>query len=570
MVELFLAAAPTLLILSLAGYGAAVGAVFVRKDSADGSWDLFECAFVGIFVIAASVLIVNFFVGLGTNPGPYVLATGIMLFAIFQLYNRFQWNQLILVIFVASIICCRPALWDDQPDPGYIGLGYDTGLYYMSSMNWLAYQPAPFGLANFEGRLGFDSAWLLLEAAIRAERHLGWSHLRVAEITIRALVLGWISRRFLMEIANGWHARSIFFLSALIALWTFIFESGATATTMSGNLLAFCAWVLFCKLMLLDEGERRIIGGRDLSLLLILIVLAVTVKISILPVALLLPMLLLRMSGYEISALFLSQRGLLSITLVYGILWLARNFILTGCIVYPIAMTCASVPWGVGAVEAKREAAWITGWARHPGPEFFLNFPGIFNTEWIPSWFMNFRHSSELKLVVAAVAFVLLSCILVERRDRTHPLQDTRSLVWASIVCAAVGLVLWFLGAPDVRFSWVFFSILSATLIFHGLWEFDFVPPKIGFMRLTMRKFVIGSFVLAAIAAIIQLRWGYLVPVAAPTPPSKIVTVSGNWQIYMPTSGDQCWGLFPCTPYDFGVKSVESWHNHLFFRSNIK
>ena len=146
MVELFVAAAPTLLILSLAGYGAAVRAVFVSEGWEGQSWDLFECAFGGIFVIAAGVLVANFFVGLGTNPGAYVLVTGIALLAVFQWRNRFEYNQLILLVFAVSIISCTV---------GVIWLGYDTGLYYIPSMNWIAYQPVPFGLANLEGRLGF-------------------------------------------------------------------------------------------------------------------------------------------------------------------------------------------------------------------------------------------------------------------------------------------------------------------------------------------------------------------------------------------------------------------------------
>jgi hypothetical protein len=105
--------------------------------------------------------------------------------------------------------------------------------------------------------------------------------------------------------------------------------------------------------------------------------------------------------------------------------------------------------------------------------------------------------------------------------------------------------------------------------MFYGLFRFDFAPPKIGFMPCTVRKSVMWSLVLAAAATIIQLRSGYLVPVAAPTPPSKTVSVSGDWLIYMPISGDQCWELFPCTAYDFGDKSVESWNNRLFFRPNF-
>jgi len=438
----------------------------------------------------------------------------------------------------------------------------------MSFMNWVAYQPAPLGLANFDGRLGFDSAWLLFESALRAERYLQWSHLRIAEIAIRALALGWILRRLLLEFANGWHAKSIICLSALIVLSAFIFQPSDTSSDMSANLLAFCAWVIFCKLMLLDASERPINGGRDLSLLLILIALAVTFKLSVLPIALLPAMLMLRMSRTDLGVLLLTQRNLLFIIVVYCILWLARNFILTGCIVYPIDVTCASVPWGVGAADARLQAAWITGWARHPGADA-LDFVGILNTEWIASWFKGVRGSIALELVAAAVLFILLSSVLVRHRNRSHHFENSCVLVRASTVCATGGLVFWFLSAPDLRFSWAFFAIISATIMFHGFCKFDYGPPKIGFMPLTMRKSVIWSLILAVAATIIQLRVGYLVPVTAPTPPSEIVTISGDWQFYMPTAGDACWDLFPCTTGDFGAKTVERWSNRLFFRSNV-
>jgi hypothetical protein len=380
-----------------------------------------------------------------------------------------------------------------------------------------------------------------------------------------------------MEIASGWHTKSLLFLSALLAISMFIFRISATSTDVPANLLAFCAWVLFCKLMLVDEIDSSINEGWDFVLLLILIALAVTFKLSMLPAALFLPLLLLRASVRQITVLFVA-RSVLFITLFYCILWLARNLVLTGCIVYPVSVTCLSVPWGVGAATAKIDAAWITGWARHPGLDA-LEFLGVLNMKWIPAWFKgtadpywqtNVRGSVELKLVVASVSFITLSYVFMEPRDQSSLIRNSPILVVASIVCAVTGLVLWFLAAPDLRFSWAFFAILSATLMFHGLCVFDFTLPKIGLKPLRLRKFLTWSVVLAATAAIIQLQSGSLVPVVAPTPPFKIVTVSGNWQIYMPTSGDQCWELFPCAGSLGLLKPVESWHDRLFFHSNIR
>ena len=54
------------------------------------------------------------------------------------------------------------------------GPSYDAGLYHIPYMNWVSAGPAPFGLANLEGRLGFNSSWLMFDAAFRMP-YFGWS-----------------------------------------------------------------------------------------------------------------------------------------------------------------------------------------------------------------------------------------------------------------------------------------------------------------------------------------------------------------------------------------------------------
>jgi hypothetical protein len=248
-------------------------------------------------------------------------------------------------------------------------------------------------------------------------------------------------------------------------------------------------------------------------------------------------------------------------------LWLGRNFILTGCIIYPVDVTCTTVPWGVGAANAKFMAAVITGWAREPGPEA-LNYADLLNTAWIPEWVLRKKF-----FVGAAVAagFVFLSfffvALFVARRDRSYDCGNARQLVCASIVCAAIGLILWFLKMPEPRFSWVFFAILGAALVFQGVRMCDRAPPKIGFMPVRAKRCIIWSAVFAVATTLEGALHSHLAVLTTPIPVSRILTVSGGAHIYMPTSGDQCWDLFPCTPYDFGDKTIEIWHGRYFFRS---
>ena len=570
IVKISLCIAPILLVLCLAGFGDLLRALLDWKRPRDAASDIFESAFFGILFVTAGVLIANFLVGLGNNPGPYVAGIGLALVAAFRWRSVFFWNQLLLLVIATNLISYLV---------GPVHLSYDAGLYHIPTMNWVANQPVPLGLGNLERRLGFDSAWLLFESAFRFERYLRWSHLAVAEIAIRALVVAWIVNGLLIELGKGWQTKAMVYFASIVALSVFIFfipirETSTdmfreTSTDMSANLLAFCAWIAFSRLMLLDEGERRTIGDRDLVLLLVLVALAVTIKTTMLPIILLPAILLVRMSRQEMYSLIIAQRRAYALVALYFALWLVRNFMLTGCIVYPVDVTCTTVPWGVGAAQAKLEAAWITGWARHPGLEA-IHYADLRNTAWIPEWFARQKFfvwawlRSLAPLVLVSFFFI---AFFFARRDRSRNRGDARGrqLVCASIFCAAAGLVLWFLMMPDLRFSWAFFAVLEAALIFQVFRMCDYAPPKIDVMPASAKKCIIWSAVFATVfAAALNRHW---VPLTAPIPASRIVTVAGGTQIYMPISRDQCWDLFPCTPYDFGDKSIGTWNGRYFFRS---
>jgi hypothetical protein len=70
-------------------------------------------------------------------------------------------------------------------------------------------------------------------------------------------------------------------------------------------------------------------------------------------------------------------------------------------------------------------------------------------------------------------------------------------------------------------------------------------PLKIGVMPVTAKKCIIWSAVFAVVTMLATALHRDLVPLTAPIPVSRTVTVSGGTQIYMPISRDQCWELFP-------------------------
>jgi hypothetical protein len=571
MITLLLAAAPILFILSLSGFGAALKALPLVKCPRREAMDIFDAAFFGMFFISGGVLVANFVTGIGRNPGALVLTMGVVLFAILQWRSIFSWHQLPLLMATVMIVSFLV---------GPLTLGYDSGLYHIPSMNWVAMEPTPFGLANLEGRLGLNSGWLLLQSAFRFAS-LQWSHLGVAEIAIRVLVTAWAAKRLFTAIAHARRSVSLVYFAGFVVLLVLIFPSLAAdegrivrntwaSTDTSANLLALCTWLVFCNLTLMAATELRVASQQEFTLLFILAALAITFKLSLLPIILLplsVMVLLLRYDVPILPILKLICAGAAA-SAIYGALWLTRNFMLSGCVVFPVALTCTSVPWvAVGPhSDAKFVAASITGWARHPGPKY-ADYTDFANMTWLPEWFSAFSHSVEFIVLMTAATFAVGARFLLPRQKRLYP-DDNRApyLIFISTICTATGLSFWFLTAPDVRFSSALFLILAATCIFHGLRHLNYAPPTIR-VAPTAAWCVVGSFTLAIVALGVRI---YPAPtlLTSPTPPSTIVHVPIDWQFYRPKTGeDQCWDLFPCSPYDFVGKSVERWHGRYFFRA---
>ena len=197
---------------------------------------MLDSAFYGLFVVTAGALIANFAFGLGKNPGPFVVAVGLILFLILFVFHRrsaLQRQQLLVLTLVVPVVCLLT---------GEITFSSDAGLYHIPAMDWVAHQPVPFGLANFHGRLGFDSAFLLFESPFRSESRLAWSHISIIEIAVRSLVVAWIADRLLTEGGtDGLGAKPLLYAAALVVVLAFLTRFGRTSTDTTANLLAICA-----------------------------------------------------------------------------------------------------------------------------------------------------------------------------------------------------------------------------------------------------------------------------------------------------------------------------------------
>lgn len=560
--DLFLTLWPTLLILGSAGWGVAVQNVLRIKNGAGAHDNLFDCSFVGILVVSFEVLLINFWFGLGLNAGLWIVGIGFFFYVI-ALWRQSHWAQQTICLFV--IVALTSFVYRNMSLTG------DAGLYHIPTMNWIADGPVPLGIANLEGRLGFNSAWLLFVSGLRVDSLFAWRHVVHGEIAFYALALSWLVWQFLGELKTRWSTRTYLYLSAIIVLGLAFSRMGdETSTDHAANICAFLAWVVFTDQYFPQNDTHQGEIKRYFLLLVTLTTLAITFRISMLPI-IALPLFHLWREGVHSSKQILEEAWpWLLMACLFVVAWIIRGFLMSGCLLYPAASTCISAPWAVPIQEVHAMSSLITEFARF-SRKGHAKYAELFNLDWVGEWSGMFVFSMPFRLVKVAVSFWLFTALFVRPRESNQGYKVKNIHLWGlgTFITAFVGILFWFIKAPTPRFSWAFFAIISTAIIYWSLISADYSLPTARFQVFTRSKVVLMYMLSSAGALLLVIILGWK-PVTPPEPQTEVVVSRNGWKALRPIQGDQCWTQFPCSPYSIDALIVQKVNDRWFFSKDSK
>ncbi|HEX9958007.1 MAG TPA: hypothetical protein VGA96_12145 [Fibrella sp.] len=313
----------------------------------------------------------------------------------------------------------------------------DTGGYHAPMIEWIHEYAVVPGLANLNYRFGFNNSWFLLTAFFRFQLSpdVPWHGLNGWLM----VMLGWFSltewhrwyqsgKHLLSAWLGGWLAVGLL----LIFHWT-LSSPSPDLPTHAYVVLCFWAW-----LRRTEPDQRQYTVGWT-WLVLLFSLLALTTKLSAVTV-LLLPAISILQTLYQRD-----WRNGLRLIITIGIVtgsWWVGNVLLSGYIAYPSLSPLVDwfsvdwkVPRGVIAVGLKNLQEGTRG---DNGPVFSLG--------WIPYWFKT-RPLFEQALYAALLAapFVVIG--------RRKSMFTSLSGYGMAQVTAWLGVVFWFLLAPELRFG---------------------------------------------------------------------------------------------------------------------
>ncbi len=413
---------------------------------------------------------------------------------------------------------------------------YDAGLYHIPAIRWIQTHAAVPGLANLHERLAFSAPWFeaqaLFDPALVGGRPVFALNgmVFVAAVSYFLGGLGSDPDRF---------GLSRFLRLACLPAAFWLLRRGLSSPSPDVS-VALLSWVVL--LLLVERAETGAAADLDLTAWTItgLAAFAAATKLSAAPL-LLAPVWLMAKNLRRDRRAALAAGGLAA---AVAFPFLVRSVIVSGYGWFPVPWTRLPLPWAVPAESVSRLVAAVGDWARLPNRP---PVPAIDLLAWVPTWAHHLTPVDRLFLgSVPVLVLVYLGRTLLGRapEKRCAPFPSGYRLP-VGIACA--GTLFWLVSAPDPRFGWGSFPLLTLLLAAPLFRPWVGRLPR-GALALFLALVLLdqGRRVIGHEGARLPEAW--LWPEPPPAVGIRTVVVDGL-PVHMPVEGERCWDApLPCTP----------------------
>ncbi len=513
-------------IVVLAGFAAiGLGAALLRMLGCAKIEGIGIRGLAGLFVAALLALTANFFIPIGSMVSLSVLAFGLALFLPFaRRLNGRDWLIYVTLSLAATLLVVlrRP--------------GYDGGLYHLPHQYWMVTERSVVGLANLHGRFGFNSLLELLLA-------MGWIDDGVGVAPALAGLFGLFFLAMVVEgVRRAQAEQASVIVYVLVMFWLgYLCVAlppgwvGWTSTDLPAAVMV-AACVYCCLLAIIHDNRNALV------LAFFFAGFAAALKLSggfvgLLPLIVTIQLAMTKKRDIPL--------GRIGISALLFLPWAVSNFVVTGCLAYPMASTCTPVSWQASH-NALDDMMWIKAWARAPN----TGLQHLTGWDWLPIW-LNHNGSSLLTLAALAAAGAAFASTLSPAGGRS---PKSLAVAAAFSIYAVIATAIWFLTAPDPRFA---FAHLACFAMLPGLWILALRHAARGKGWRSLAWPIAGATVILGAAHFLWFAQNDAVsllrPVAMGIPD---IATEPNGPIAKPVKGDQCFLTPPpCSPYALPVET---------------
>lgn len=415
----------------------------------------------------------------------------------------------------------------------------DTAVYHLQAVRWTAESRVLPGLANLEGKLGFNSIWFPLAAALGSLGMESRGPFIINGLLFIAYALLLLSAYQKFKTDNK-PTLSLCFItgSVFIVIYELLLKREILYPSNDVPLLLLMLSMSYLALKNSETGQVQ----KSFPVIMLLCLMALMIKLSaVLPFAI-----LLVLSFYfNVTA---SEKGTNNSSLIFvlflmflTVTWLLRGIILSGCLFYPSTFGCFSgVKWRVPQTSLIGEIDVIRQWARVP---FYAEGDKALQAwNWLKPWLSDFLSQLSIRF---NLALLFIGACLMLKNIKAIKISKTTVVIF---LIALASVIFWFLNAPALRFGLPYIHILC--LIPFSLGFEAFLKPRSSREKKNWLRFFIF---LSCLPVLMTLRVEHLSTWHWPKVKDQTYKAVENpygTRINVPHDKMLCWTIpLPCAPF---------------------
>ena len=342
------------------------------------------------------------------------------------------------------------------------GDNIDSPMYHHQIIKWLYNYKISLGLTNLEIRFGDNSLWFnfLSLFQIKTDNFNSIYTLNIIPFTILTY-----------EIFNSKRTNSYLFLIlsvSFILFFSFIhpYRNGIILNHLHNpevDTVAMVFFILSFYLMLKFFDEKK---NDTYYLLLLSSSICVLTKISYIG-AILFPIFPL-IYFYKKNFIEMIKSKLNIFVILIFVFWFFKNFLVSGCFIFPLSLTCFNVDWSIGVEEIEHYSKIVKGFARDTRERLMYNdFNHTIHTyNWLMPWIKDYLFNTALLKISIFIIFCssfLLSLLMVF--TNLIILNSKKKIIYLNILfLLLINMLIWF-QAPEIRFGWGTIICLNCFLV---------------------------------------------------------------------------------------------------------
>jgi len=282
----------------------------------------------GLLFLNFLALILNFFTALND----YLLLTVLFLLLLILILRLNRRDIKILIIFAVLIIFTVPMIINQDP-------GHDAGLYHVPFQNWIKNYKITFGLYNLHSRYALNTSYDYISS-------LFWIGDNFTIVSFLQAIYLNIFILFLYELSKEKNDFSVLLLlpsTLSFLLWQRYSNIDYGGVDFSFGILS----ILFCfqALILLNNNETKFNNSNFWIFIFIFCSVVIAKPTGIVFLFLFLFILFYFYFYKNFLMLKIKQLNFIFIIIFLMSAWFAKNFIISGCFLYPVKYSCFDVSW---------------------------------------------------------------------------------------------------------------------------------------------------------------------------------------------------------------------------------